>query len=48
MTAKKDNSYRIIVELPGVKDPTEALNLVGKTANLSFVLLLHNLTERIF
>ncbi len=39
VTAKKDNSYRIIVELPGVDNPTEALNLVGKTADLSFVLL---------
>jgi len=38
-TAKKDDSYRIIVELPGVKDPTEALNLVGKTANLEFALI---------
>ena len=39
VTAKKDDSYRIIVELPGVDNPTEALNLVGKTADLSFVLL---------
>jgi len=38
-TAKKDDQYRIIVELPGVKDSTEALNLVGRTAKLEFALM---------
>ncbi len=38
-TAKKDDQYRIIVELPGVKNSTEALNLVGRTAKLEFALM---------
>jgi len=38
-TAVTAESYRIIVELPGVSDETEALALVGKTAELSFQLL---------
>jgi preprotein translocase subunit SecD len=38
-TAKSGESYRIIVELPGVTDTTEALRLVGQTAQLEFQLL---------
>jgi preprotein translocase subunit SecD len=30
------NDYRIIVELPGVADVNEALNLIGRTAKLEF------------
>ncbi len=35
-TAKVGNDYRIIVELAGVKDTNEAINLIGTTANLTF------------
>lgn len=35
-TAKVNNDFRIIVELPGVTDLNEAVSLVGKTAKLSF------------
>ncbi len=35
-TAKVGDSYRIIVELPGIKNIDEAISLVGKTAQLSF------------
>lgn len=35
-TSKLGDSRRIIVELPGVKDASEAANLVGKTAQLEF------------
>lgn len=35
-TAKVNNDYRIIVELPGVTDVNEAINLIGATAKLSF------------
>lgn len=35
-TAQKDDSYRLLVELPGVSDPTQALSLVGQTAELDF------------
>ncbi len=38
-TARSGESYRILVELPGVSDPTEALRLVGQTAQLEFQLL---------
>lgn len=37
-TAISDGSYRLIVELPGIDDPQEALELVGKTAQLEFML----------
>ncbi len=33
---------RIIVELPGIKDPDRALNLIGKTARLEFKLVKDN------
>lgn len=35
-TAQTPNSYRLIVELPGVTDPEEAKNLIGQTAKLEF------------
>jgi preprotein translocase subunit SecD len=35
-TAKVNNDYRIIVEIPGVTDTNEAAKLVGRTAKLSF------------
>lgn len=38
-TAISNNSHRLIVELPGVTDATEALQLVGQTAQLNFQLL---------
>lgn len=34
--ARFENDYRLIVELPGVDDPQQALDLVGKTAELEF------------
>ncbi len=37
-------SNRVIVELPGVKDITEAINLIGKTAELTFVEIPANAT----
>ncbi|MFZ5376100.1 MAG: protein translocase subunit SecD [Patescibacteria group bacterium] len=35
-TAKMNDDYRLFVELPGVTDPKQALELVGTTANLDF------------
>lgn len=35
-TANFDGKNRIIVELPGIKDTKEAINLIGKTAQLTF------------
>ncbi|MBI1872090.1 hypothetical protein HYS10_01590, partial [Candidatus Collierbacteria bacterium] len=32
------SEYRLVVELPGVKNPQEALDLVGQTANLVFAI----------
>ena len=37
---------RILVELPGMKDPQEAINLIGKTAVLEFKLVAQNVTEQ--
>ena len=37
---------RILVELPGIKDPQEAINLIGKTAVLEFKLVAQNVTEQ--
>lgn len=34
--SKVGDSYRIIVELPGVDDPNAAIDLIGKTAQLDF------------
>ena len=36
---------RILIELPGIKDPQEAINLIGKTAVLEFKLVAQNVTE---
>ncbi|MBL7159328.1 protein translocase subunit SecD [Candidatus Microgenomates bacterium] len=35
-SSKVDSSFRIIVELPGIKDVDQAIALIGKTAQLSF------------
>jgi preprotein translocase subunit SecD len=35
-TAKTNNDYRILVEIPGVTDVNQAVNLVGRTAKLTF------------
>lgn len=35
-TEKQGNDYRILVEIPGVTDVNQAVNLVGKTAKLTF------------
>lgn len=44
-TAVTGDSYRLIIELPGVTNPDEALQLVGQTAKLEFVLLKETITE---
>ncbi|MCH7951284.1 protein translocase subunit SecD [Patescibacteria group bacterium] len=35
-TSKTEDTYRIIVELPGVKNTQEAIELIGQTAQLDF------------
>ena len=35
-SSKVNNDYRIIVELPGIKDINQAIDLIGKTAELRF------------
>lgn len=35
-TSKSGNDWRLLVELPGVQDLNEAMNLIGKTAELDF------------
>ena len=35
-TAKVNNDYRVVVELPGVTDVNQAVRLIGTTAKLSF------------
>lgn len=35
-TVKSGDIYRIVVELPGIDDPTEAVQLIGSTAQLRF------------
>jgi preprotein translocase subunit SecD len=37
-TAVSGSDYRLILELPGVTDPQQALDLIGQTANLEFAL----------
>ena len=44
-TAVSGDSYRLIIELPGVTNPDEALQLVGKTAKLEFILLKDSVTQ---
>ncbi len=36
-TARADKDYRLVVELPGVKDVNQAIDLIGKTAQLEFM-----------
>jgi len=36
-TSKTDKDYRLVVELPGVKDVNQAIDLIGKTAQLEFL-----------
>lgn len=38
-TGVSNDSYRIVIELPGVSNPDEALRLVGQTAKLEFMLI---------
>ncbi|MBP7768227.1 protein translocase subunit SecD [Candidatus Woesebacteria bacterium] len=38
-TTISNGSYRLIIELPGVTDPQKALELVGQTAKLEFMLI---------
>lgn len=35
-TSKTEGNYRIIVEMPGIKNINEAIDLIGKTAQLDF------------
>lgn len=35
-TIKSGNNYRIIVDLPGISDSQQAINLIGRTAQLKF------------
>ncbi len=35
-TSKVGNNYRLIIELPGVKDVTQAIDTIGETAQLDF------------
>jgi preprotein translocase subunit SecD len=35
-TAKTEDNYRIIVELPGIKNVNQAIDLIGRTAQLDF------------
>lgn len=37
-TAVSGDDYRLILELPGVTDPTQALSLIGQTAQMVFAL----------
>ncbi|MDP4038950.1 MAG: protein translocase subunit SecD [bacterium] len=37
VTIQTSGSDRIVVQLPGIKDTNEAINLIGKTAQLSFL-----------
>ncbi len=39
---------RILVELPGIKDPDRALNIIGKTARLEFKLVNENINLKNF
>lgn len=35
-TVQSEDNYRVIVELPGIKDINQAIDLIGKTAKLDF------------
>jgi preprotein translocase subunit SecD len=39
VNVQRSGQNRVIVELPGVKDTTEAINLIGKTAELKFYMV---------
>ncbi len=41
-TAVSGNEYRLILELPGVFDPQQALDLIGQTAKMEFALPLYS------
>ncbi len=36
-TLKSGNQYRVVVDLPGIENTDEAINLIGKTAQLQFM-----------
>lgn len=38
-TVQQGDNYRLLVEMPGMNDPSEAVALVGQTAQLSFALI---------
>tara|TARA_B100001113_G_scaffold353069_1_gene356223 strand:- start:756 stop:2645 length:1890 start_codon:yes stop_codon:yes gene_type:complete len=44
-TVQRQGANRIVVELPGVQDPTAAKKIIGKTANLEFRLEANSLTS---
>ncbi len=44
-TSVSGTSYRLVIELPGVTNPDEALKLVGQTAKLEFMLLKETVTQ---
>ena len=44
-TVQRLGANRIVVELPGVQDPTAAKKIIGKTANLEFRLEANSLTS---
>ena len=37
-TIQKEGANRVLIELPGIQDPEEAINIIGKTAKLTFQL----------
>lgn len=44
-TLVSENDYRIVVELPGLNDPSQALELVGQTALLEFQLVRYSVVD---
>ncbi|MEN6441141.1 MAG: protein translocase subunit SecD [Syntrophobacter sp.] len=43
---RPEGEERIIVQLPGIKNPQEAINLIGKTAVLEFKLTAENISDQ--
>jgi len=43
---RPETGDRILVQLPGIRNPQEAINLIGKTAVLEFKLVAQNVTEQ--
>jgi len=41
-TLQRQEGNRILIQLPGVKDPQRAIDLIGKTARLEFKMLIDN------